>query len=228
MHRFAVIGLGRFGQRLARALAEAGAEVLAIDRRPRPVEEIRDAVALAVCLDSSDEEALRSQPVAELDAAIVGIGEDFESAVLTVATLKQLGVPRIIARAETDLQARILSAVGATEIASPDTEAATRWAHRLMLPDLTQYIELGEGYSLVNIPAPSAFVGSTLRRLELRRRYGINVVAIERQVTVQHAPESEPTQARQMMVPLPDTMIEPGDRLVLVGSDEHLASLPRD
>ncbi|MFH0980685.1 MAG: TrkA family potassium uptake protein, partial [Planctomycetota bacterium] len=132
MPRFAVIGLGRFGANLARSLMFNGAEVVAIDRRPEPVERIRDDVTLAVCLDSTDLDALGAQDVEHVDAAIVGIGEDFESAALTVATLKDLGVARIYARAETEIQARIMLKVGADAVVSPHRESAVRWAHRLV------------------------------------------------------------------------------------------------
>jgi len=121
MQRFAVIGLGRFGQRLARALTADGAEVIAIDREVDLVEEVRDEVTLAVRLDSTDEEALKAQGIAEVDAVIVGIGEQFEAAALTVAVLQSLGVPRIYARAETTVQARILTASALTRSSTPNT-----------------------------------------------------------------------------------------------------------
>ena len=160
MRRFAVIGLGRFGEHLARALAQAGDEVIAIDRDSDYVDRVRDDVTLAVRMDSTDKLALVAQGIAEVDAAIVTIGEAFESSVLTVVTLKELGVPRIIARAMTDLQGKILRKVGADEIASAEQESAMRWAHRLSLPNLSQYIELEADHSLVYIAAPAAFVAS--------------------------------------------------------------------
>ena len=101
MAKYAVIGLGRFGRRLATLLSDAGAEVAAIDHRREVVESIRDEVALAVCLDSTDEQALHAQGVDKVDVAIVGIGKDFENTVLTTVILKQLGVPRVISRATT-------------------------------------------------------------------------------------------------------------------------------
>lgn len=106
MQKFAIIGLGRFGQRLARALTSAGAEVIAVDRDAALVERIRDQVTLAVRLDSTDADALRAQGAHDVDVAVVGIGEDFESAALTVATLKELRVKRIIARADAKFRRR--------------------------------------------------------------------------------------------------------------------------
>ncbi len=218
MQRFAVIGLGRFGQRLARALTAADAEVIAIDRDAQLVEQIRDEVTLAVRLDSTDSEALKMHGIADVDVAIAGIGEDFEDAALTVATLKELGVRRIIARAQTDIQAKILTRVGADEVALPERESAFRWAHRLMLPNLTRYIELGDEHSMIYASAPSRFHDKTLKQLDLRNEYGVNLIAIERRT------DEKPT----IIVPAANTAILADDILVLVGSNESLSGLPSD
>ena len=136
MDRFAIIGLGRFGQRLARMLSEAGAEVIAIDRSQEIVEAIRDEVTVAVALDATDERALLSQGVDKVDVAVVGIGTDFEAAVLATVILKQLGVPKVVARAATTNRGEILRRVGADDLVNPERESAYRWAHRLMGPNV--------------------------------------------------------------------------------------------
>ena len=228
MQRFAVIGLGRFGQCLAQALTAAGEEVIAADRDAKVVERMRDEVALAVRLDGTDEAALRAQAVGEVDAAIVGIGESFESAVLTVAALKEIGVPQIIARAMTETQAAILTKVGADAIASAERESALRWAHRLTLPNLERYVELDQGHSLVYVKAPTAFHHKTLLELGLRRKYGVNLVAVRRDVVVKSGEKKRATQSQVISVPLPDTVVLPDDILILVGSNESLSSLPAD
>jgi trk system potassium uptake protein TrkA len=230
--KFAVIGLGRFGSRLATVLAENGAEVIAIDRDPDLVETIRDSVTLAVRLDATNEDALRAQGVDRVDAAIVGIGEDFESSALTVATLKGLGVPQIFARARTEIQAKILSEVGADAIVSPERESALRWAHRLMLPNLEQYVELGEGHSLIYTAVPTAFCHKSLLELHLRKRYGVNLVAIKRPAgkALAAPAEGEPSPPAPSIIAVPtaDTTLLPGDVLILVGSNEALSRLPAD
>lgn len=226
MQRFAVIGLGRFGQQLARALTAAEAEVIAIDRDAKLVEALRDEVTLAVRLDSTDAEALRAQGVDEVDVAVVGIGMDFESAALTVATLKQLGVGRIIARGERDVQARILTSVGADAIAAPERESALRWANRLTLPNLKQYLELGPGHAMVYATAPAAWHHKTLADLQLRNEYGVNLVAVQRRVTVAKGTGGTGSPAPVIVLPLAETTIIPGDVLILVGSDEALSQLP--
>jgi len=226
--KFAVIGLGRFGQRLARALAAGDAEVIAIDRNAKLVEQVRDDVTLAVCLDSTDEEAMKSQGIGSVDAAIVGIGDHFEAAALTVATLKELGVKRIVARAQSDIQAKILSRVGADELASPEGESALRWSQRLTMSNLKQYVELGEHHSLIHITAPRALLGKPLKELDLRNKYGVNLVAIERATAVMADPESGEVSESMIEVPRADTELAQGDTLILVGSNDAIAALPRE
>lgn len=228
MTRFAVIGLGRFGECLAKALMASGAEVLAIDRTRTLVERLRDEVTLAVRLDATDPEALKAQGVDRVDAAIVGIGEDFEDAALTVATLKELGVARIYARAETEIQGRIMLKVGADAVVRPHRESALRWAHRLMLPNLRQYVELGEGYSLIYSTAPRAFHHKTLMQLGLRAAYGVNLVAVKRTVSVTKGERAKAVEESVISVPSADTTIHPDDILILVGSNEALSKLPAD
>lgn len=205
-----------------------GAEVIAIDRNPKLVEAARDEVTLAVRLDSTDPEALRAQGIAEVDLAIVGIGEQFEAAALTVAVLRELGVPRIYARAESEIQGQILSRIGAHEIVNPEQESALRWAHRLMLPNLRQYIELGENHAMVYTIAPASFCHKTPAELALRRKHGLNLVAIKRQVGATTDADARTPVSPAFTVPEADTTILPDDVLILVGSSEALSNLPAE
>jgi trk system potassium uptake protein TrkA len=171
MERYAVIGLGRFGRKLATLLAEAGAEVIAVDRQKESVDAIRDTVALAVALDSTDREALRVQGIHQVDVAVVGIGSNFEANLLTTTILKELGAPRVISRATTDRRARILSRIGADSVANPELESAERWRSRLLAPRIMERIELEEGYSMTRLAAPESFFGKSLVELDVRRSF---------------------------------------------------------
>lgn len=226
MKRFMVIGLGRFGQRLAKALTEAGHEVIAIDKREELVERVRDEVALAVCLDATDPDPLKSQGAGDIDAAVVCIGEDFESNALATATLKSLGVPVVISRASTEIQRRILSAIGADQVVLPEEEVADRLAGHLANPNILEHLELAEGHSLIQIRAPADWYGRTLGEIDLRRKHEVNLVAIKRQV-ISRTPEGGQTVEQQVVdLPMAHTVIREGDVLVLVGSTESLGSLP--
>ena len=226
MPRFAVIGLGRFGSRLAKELTNAGAEVIAIDRDRQLVEDLRDDVTLAIRLDSTDENALRMQGVDKVDAAFVGMGDDFEAAALTTANLKAIGVPRVISRAKTLVRGEILSRIGADTIVNPERETAIRWAQRLMMPELRDYIELGEGHGLVQLVAPKAFHHKTLLDLHLRSKFNVLLVAIRRAVSVRTGATSGTAENAIVIIPEAHTTILPEDVLVLVGSNEALAQLP--
>jgi trk system potassium uptake protein TrkA len=228
MARFAVIGLGRFGMTIARALSSNGAEVVGIDTSREPVDEARELITLSLRLDSTDEKALQAHDIDKMDAVIVGIGESFEAKALTIATLKSMGVKRIICRAESDLRARILSAIGADEVVYPEEESALRLAQKLIAPNIVDYVELAEGHSLVQFEAPRAFHGKQIIELDLRRKYEVNLVAVKSRIPVKGPDGKVIYQEKINDVPRPTDTIEANDILVIVGSDENILRLPRD
>ncbi len=226
MNRFAVIGLGRFGQKLAIALAMSGAEVIAIDRNREEIELIRDQVSLAVRLDSTDEDALKAQGVDKCDVAIIGIGQEgFESAILTVVNLRQLGVKKILARAESLVAGEVFSKVGATDVIYPEIESAQRWAYKLIAPQIGEKIDFAPGYSLARVKAPPSFDGKTVMDLQLRQKYGVNLVAIKRD---EHNKKKKSDSAKIINVPMPSTVVYENDILMVAGSDADLAKLPQE
>jgi trk system potassium uptake protein TrkA len=224
MKRFAVIGLGRFGQKLAIALSMSGAEVVAIDRDRAIIEQIRDQVSHAVKLDGTDEDALKSQGIDKVDVAIIGMGQSgraFESAILTTVNLKQMGVKQIYARAETLTAGQVFSAIGATDVIYPEIESAQRWAYKLIAPHISEKIDFAPGYSLARVKAPQSFNKKTVMDLQLRRKYNINLVAIKR-----NDPQSGSNDI--INVPMPSTVIYADDTLMIAGSDLDLAKLPQE
>jgi len=226
MERFAVIGLGRFGMTLARLLADAGADVIAVDSNKERIEAIRDQVALAVCLDATDAKALKSQGIDKVDVAVVGVGTSFEANVLTTVTLKELNVPRVISRATSKVRAEILSRVGADDIVNPENESAERWTGRLMAPTIMERIELADDASLVQVAAPGSFHNKTLEQLDVRKNYNVNVVAIHR--TVRQSDDKGQTSTREFVISVPagDTPVKEGDVLILIGNNEAIGAFP--
>jgi trk system potassium uptake protein len=226
MRRFAVIGLGRFGSKLAVALSMSGAEVIAIDKNREVIDLIRDQVSHAVRLDSTDEEALRAQGVHNVDVAIIGMGQKgFEDAILTVVTLRQMGVQQVYARAESLIAGQVFSKVGATEVIYPELESAQRWAYKLIAPQIGEKIDFAPGYSLARIEAPASFDGKTVMDLQLRQKFNVNLVLIKR---------SDDTRTKKtekgpiIAVPMPGTVVYEGDILMVAGSDGDLARLPQE
>ena len=234
MKRFAVIGLGRFGKKLAIALAMSGAEVIAIDKDREQIELIRDQVSHAVRLDSTDEEALKAQGVDKVDVAIIGIGQGksggqgFESAILTVVNLRQMGVKEIFARAEDLIAGEVFSKVGATEVIYPEIESAQKWAYKLIAPQIGEKIDFAPGYSLARVKAPASFDGKTVMDLQLRQKYNVNLVAIKRGEHARSKKSDKTEKGGIINVPMPNTVIYQDDILMVAGSDADLVKLPQE
>lgn len=215
---FAVIGLGRFGAATAVTLSELGQDVIGIDSSEERVRELGDVLLQAVQLDATDEKALRAAGIHTVDVAIISIGENIESSVLVVMLVKELGVKTVIAKAVTPLHGRILEKLGVSRVVFPEREMAQRLAHSLVVPNVLEYIELSRDFSIVEIPAPAAFVGKTPRQLELRSRYGLTLIAFKRQTERGLVTN---------IAPGPDEAIQAGDVLALLGSHDRLAQLER-
>ncbi|MHB1309078.1 MAG: potassium channel family protein [Limisphaerales bacterium] len=221
----AIIGLGDFGRAAAVGLARSGAEVIAVDRSMDRVNALKDEVALAVRMDASQRANLEAQNIGEVDVLVTAIGEDFESQVLVVVHAKKLGVKRIVARATTPDHRRVLEAVGADEVFNPEEEAARSLVQRLTIMNVTNYFELADGFSIVEVRAPREMVGKTLRELDLRRRHRVNLIAIKR---VGPDPDGGEEIKSFNPVPSPEEVIRSADLLALAGSVLDLAALMGD
>jgi trk system potassium uptake protein TrkA len=219
MRQYAVIGLGLLGRTVARELAERGAEVIAVDMEQELVQSISEDVPLAVRLDSTNRDALKQQGIDQVDAALVAIGQNFQAAVLTTALLKELGIKRVISRAGTVEEARILELVNADEVVLVEEIVARRLATRMMSPSLVEMVELTPGMSLAKIRALPEMLGKTLASLGFRQRYGLNVVSIVK------GDSDEDEQAPSALLPDPNDIIEAEDILVVEGPDDAIERL---
>ncbi len=221
--RVAIIGLGHFGRNLAVDLTEMGCEVIAVDRDMGKVEAVQNRVALAVALDATEQAPLRKLGLRDVDVVVVAIGEDFQSSLLTTASLQEIGVQRIINRVISPVHERLLRLMGIHEMILPEAEAARALAHRLLLGKVQKAFELSPEYSIVEVDAPQHFVGKTVHQLQLRERYGLNLVTIKRR---EHSPgllslrRSE--HVRVLGVPTPEMVIQAHDVLVLFGREQDL------
>ena len=218
--QFGVIGLGRFGSAMATTLVELGHDVLGIDGDEGRVQQLADVVTHAVQLDATDEKALRASGIRNVDVAVVSIGEHLEASLLVVMQLREMGVATIVAKAVTPIHGRILEKLGVSRVIFPEREMAIRVAHSLVMPNAIDYIELSREFSIVEIPAPDAFVGRTLKQIELRPRFGLTLVAIKRR-----GPDGD--KVVTSIAPAADEKIRRGDVLALLGSNERLSGLDR-
>jgi trk system potassium uptake protein TrkA len=211
--RYVVIGIGKYGSRIALEMAGRGAEVFAIDCVEERVEQVVDEVAIAITMDSTDPKALRSQKLEGMDAAVVAIGENFEATVLTTLNLMDLGIPRVIVRASGRDQERILRKLGVEEILAPETEFAGIVAERLMNPNLRGFLELPDDFEIAEIKAPTGCVGRTLGDIDLTNRYELRLITIRRTYN-----EQGRDQEHLIGIPRPDTTVQETDTLVVFGT----------
>lgn len=220
----AVLGLGTFGQSLSRALKQGNADVVAIDRHDHNVEAMRSIVDFALTGDSTDPAVLKSAGVVDCDVAVVAIGENTESSIITTLNLQDLGIGTIYARAMTAMHRRVLSKLGIAQIINPEEESAVRLAANLSHRSLEQLVDLGEGYAFVVVSAPPSMAGSTMAKLNLRRSFRVNVVGIRRATPGATEDGVDFTYSRFL---LPDgaTVVEETDRLLVVGRPEDIRRL---
>lgn len=227
MRQFAVIGLGRFGLSVAESLIKKGAQVLAIDKDEEKVQELSEIATYAVTMDATDESALKSIGIQNVDVAIVSIGEDIEASVLAVMLLKEMGIKEIVAKAITDLHGRILVNLGVNRVVFPEGEMGKRLASSLVIPTVMDFIQLSDEYSIAEIPAPKEFEGQTLKELGIRARYNMNVLAIRRKIPTLEG-DGETSYAEQtIMSPSADDKVETGDVLVVLGENTKFQKLSK-
>ena len=178
MKSYVVIGMGRFGSEVARQLYKCGCEVLAVDLQSELIQQVSQDVTHAVVADSRDKEVLRMLGVGDFDCAVVGIGDDLAASVLITMNLKELGVPYLVCKAHDDTHLRILEKLGADRVVIPEKENAARLAKSLSSPNLLDYIELSDEYSIIELSVPKIWIGKTLRELNVRAKLGLNILAV--------------------------------------------------
>ncbi|UCF69761.1 MAG: TrkA family potassium uptake protein [candidate division WOR-3 bacterium] len=225
MAQFAVIGLGTFGKKVATTLAEKGADVIAIDKSRESVDSIKEDVSAAIVLDSTDEEAMKAADIQDVDAAVVALGDNQEEAILITAILKKMGVSRIIARAINKLYAHVLKSVGADTVIVIEERMGEDVAKRLLSPEIYQQVVLTTGHSLVEIEVRPEFVGKSLRQLDLRKTYGVNIIAIQKKIAQVNDEGKINYKVEVNDIPGPDDKLEKGDILVVVGADESIEKM---
>lgn len=209
---FVVFGLGRFGKSVATTLAESGCEVLVVDNDELVIQEMADIVTYAVKADVTDADVLETLGISNFDGAIVGIGENLESSVMVTILAKELGIPYVLAKAQTDLHAKILKKVGADAVVFPEKETGIRIAHNLLLGNFFDAIELSSRYSIMDIDVLGLWAGKSILELDFRAKYKINIIGIKRQGSIN-------------INPLPEEKLLDGDILVVIGENDMLNKL---
>lgn len=211
MKTFLVVGLGRFGTAVATELCALGNEVLAMDVREDLVQAVASSVTHAVTADARDQEVLRELAVRNFDCAVVAVGNDIGGSALITLNLKELGVEKVIAKASSHTHRKVLEKIGADRVVFPEHEMGNKLAHALSSSNVLNFIELSDDASIVEIPIPKEWVGMTLRQLDVRNAYGVNVIALRR----------GPKQ-KFLIAPGGDAVLEDTDVIVVLGADKHI------
>jgi trk system potassium uptake protein len=219
--RFAVIGLGQFGTSIARELSKRGAEVLAVDNNEYHIEAVSNEIAYGVTMDATDQKALKAQNIQDMDAVIVAIGEDFDALLLCVVLLMELGVKRIIARAEGRHQRMILEKIGVKEILSPEDEIGRLVAERLINPNIIAYIPLPDDHEIVELKTPKGICNRTLGDIKLRENYRLNLITIKRETIIEKRGEVN-REEHILGVPNYETVILSSDTILVFGATRDI------
>lgn len=214
MKQFVVIGCGRFGSSVARTLYGLGFDVLAIDTNEDVIQEIADKVTHAVQADATDENSIKSLGMRNFDVAVITIGSNIQSSIMATLIVKELGVKYVVAKAQNELHAKVLYKIGADRIVFPERDMGVRVAHNLVSSNILDYIELAPDYSIVEISALREWEGKNLSELNMRARYGINVMAIKHGTEINISPSAS-------------DVIRKDDVLVVIGHNEDLQKLEK-
>ncbi|WP_421381242.1 potassium channel family protein [Bacillus salacetis] len=207
--QFAVIGLGRFGGNLVRELSELGADVLAIDIDEEVVEKYRDVAEHAVRANAMDENVIRELGLRNFDHVIVSFGENIEASILTTLLLKDLGVKEVWVKASSAYHQKVLDKIGADKVIHPERDMARRIAHHITSEKVIDFIELSREHSIVEIVASNKVANKTLIDLDVRARYGCNIIAIQRGDDI-------------IVSPAADEVIQKDDLLIVIGDNRDL------
>lgn len=175
---FCIIGLGRFGQTLAINLARTDHQVLVIDENEDVINAMSDAVTNAVIGDPTSEAVLRAAGVEDYDCAVVATADNINDSILTTLTLKDIGVAQIVARASSDQHRRVLEKLGADMVVFPEQDMGEKLVGILDRNNVLEYIEFSDTHAIVEVAVPEKWVGRSLIQLDVRKKYGVTVLAV--------------------------------------------------
>ena len=214
MKTFVVIGLGRFGTAVATELCALGHEVLAIDGDRESIQKIADSVTHAAAGDARDPAVLKALGVGNYDCAVVAVGDDVGNSTLITLNLKELGVKRVICKAQSHVHRKVLEKIGADRVVFPEHEMGVKLAQGLSSSNVLNFIELSEDFGIVETTVPRDWLGKNLAELNVRARYKVNIIAVRKK-----------GQEAFNVTPGPSTIMEAGDTVVALGRTEDVNRL---
>ena len=216
MRQVLVIGAGNFGFTLAAELAEKKIDVIVIDSNQERAQEIKDSVSQVIVADATHKDVL-DKFARDIDVAVVSLGEKIDSSILVTLFLKEIGVKRIIAKASSIDHGKVLKIVGANDVVFPERDEALRLATSLVSPDILDFIQLSDEFNIVEVAVPDKFVKKSIDALDLRKKYGMQILAIK-----------NPLDGKINVLPSPDYKFRPDDVMIVIGDIDSLQKIQQD
>lgn len=220
--KFIVFGLGNFGASLAIRLIQLGHEVIGVDHRLETVDKYKHAITQGVALDATSKEAVEQLPLKDVDAAIVGIGENEGAVIMITALLKQIGVRRIICRVISPLQKIVLEAMNIQEFVHPEAYSAERLALKLDLPGVIDSFQITTDYRILEVNVPQRYINNLVNQLNLANRYKLVLVSILKKVNKKNLFGNDKSELQVMGIVPPETILQKDDVLLLFGTPPDL------
>ena len=213
MKQFIIIGMGRFGESIATSLYDMGHDVLAVDVDEEKIQYISSKVTHAVQADATDEQTLDALGISNFDVAVVTIGGSVQASMLITMLCKEHGIKYVLAKAQNKLHAKVLYKIGADKVVFPERDMGLRIARSLVSSNFLDYIELTPDYSIVELKAANNWENKSLQQLDIRAKYGINIMAIKQQ------------NDKVSVSPAGEDKIQKDDVLVVIGKSEDIKRL---
>ena len=199
---YAVFGLGRYGRAVAKELLDNGAAVLAVDRNRKLVDELAGEIPLCKCADITVPGVIEQLGIADFDVVIIAIAGNFEATVMATMLCKEAGVKRVIVKCAESMQKTILKKIGADEVVFPENESGIRLAKNILSSGRLDIADISENISVLEINPREEWIGKTLRELELRKKYSVNVIALKagRNIDIAADPDALITEGMKFIV----------------------------
>ncbi|OAD45147.1 potassium channel family protein [Polaribacter atrinae] len=220
--KYIIVGLGNFGGPLAEKLTTQGNEVIGIDSNMAKVELYKERISHTICMDATDESTVSGLPLSDTDVVIIAFGQDQGANVMTTALFKNFQVKRLISRAINPLHEKVLNAIGIEEIVHPEEESAERWAKKLCLTNVVDSFELSADYSIIEVNIPERYIGSTIKEIQLRRKYNILALTTIKKTKVKSLVGRSRNEEQVQGVIAPNTVLNENDILVIYGANKDL------
>lgn len=223
--KYIIVGLGNFGGHLATRLTNYGHEVIGVDSNEDKVETVKNKITHAIVMDATDAQAVKNLPFKEADAVIIAIGEDFGASIMVTAIFKQLQIKRLISRSINKVHETVIKAIGVDEILHPEEDSAERMAKSLQMKGVIDSLDVTDEYNIIEVKAPSRYVGLTIAETKIRKDYQINVLTLIKFEEKKNIFGIKAKSKKVSGVVSPDTKIEEGDILLLFGHIRDLQAI---